>query len=90
MTTNSEATNQKLEASMSVLTMSIASSAIMSMGLTSDPGSGKAHTDKNMARFNIDLLNMLKEKTKSNLTQEESDFLSQVLQDLQMKFMQLK
>lgn len=90
MSTNNEVTTDKLEASFSMLTMSIASSALMSMGLTSDPHTGKTETDKNVARFNIDLLAMLKEKTKNNLNKEESDFLNQILQDLQMKFLQIK
>ena len=90
MKENNEVNTEKLEASFSMLAMSIASSALMSMGLTPDPNTGKTESDKNVARFNVDLLVMLKEKTKANLTQEESDFLSQILQDLQMKFLQLK
>lgn len=90
MTTNNEMNTEKLEASFSMLAMSIASSALMSMGLTPDPNTGKTEADKNVARFNVDLLVMLKEKTKNNLTTEESDFLGQILQDLQIKFLQLK
>lgn len=90
MKTSNETSTDKLEATFSMLAMSIASSALMSLGLTPDASTGKAEPDKNLARFNIDLLAMLKDKTKNNLTKEESDFLSQILQDLQMKFMQLK
>ena len=80
----------KLEASLSLLIMSIASNAMMSMGLTPDPTTGKTETDKNMARFNIDLLVVIKDKTKNNLTAEESGLIDHILQDLQMKFLQLK
>jgi hypothetical protein len=80
----------KLEASFSLLTMSIASNAMMAMGLTADPQNGKTEVDKNLARFNIDLLVMLKEKTKSNLNSEEMGLIEHVLQDLQMKFIQTK
>lgn len=79
---------EKMEASFSVLTMSIASSACMSMGLAPDPQNGQLDKDKNMARFNIDLLLMLKDKTKNNLTDEEKKFLDQMISDLQMKFVQ--
>lgn len=79
---------EKMEASFSILAMSIASSAVMAMGLAPDPQSGKTSKDKNMARFNIDLLIMLKEKTKNNLTEEENKFLDSVITDLQMKFVQ--
>ncbi len=82
--------NQKMEANFSVLTMSLASSAIMALGLAPDPQTQKIHKDKNIAKFNIDLLIMLKEKTKGNLAKEESQFLESVISDLQMKFVQDK
>jgi hypothetical protein len=82
--------NKKSEASMSVLMMSIASSAAMSMGLSPHPETGKLDKNKEMARFNIDLLLVLKEKTKGNLTKEEESFLNSVLQDLQMRFVELQ
>lgn len=90
MTTTSSSSEPKLEASLSLLVMSIASNAMMAMGLTPDPQSGKTETDKNMARFNIDLLIMLKEKTKNNLNSEETGLLDHILQDLQLKFIQTK
>lgn len=80
----------KLEANFSVLTMSIASSAAMALGLAPDPQTGKSEKDKNMARFNIDLLVMLKDKTKGNLTTDEQRFLETVIADLQMKFVNEK
>lgn len=81
--------NQKLEASFSVLTMSIASSAAMSLGIAPDPQTGKVEKDKEMAKFNIDLLLMLQQKTNNNLTQDESRFLANVISDLQTKFLTL-
>ena len=81
--------NPPLEASISMIVMSIASSAAMSMGLTPTP-ENKIEVDKNIARFNIDLLTVLKEKTKNNLTQDEKSLLEHIVQDLQSKFIQLK
>ena len=81
---------QKMEASFSVLTMSIASSAAMALGLAPHPQSGELTKDKEMAKFNIDLLLMLQEKTKGNLTSDEQKFLESLLSDLQMKFLQEK
>jgi hypothetical protein len=60
------------------------------MGLTPDPQSGKTEVDKNLAQFNIDLLIVLKDKTKNNLNADESGLLNYILQDLQMKFIQVK
>ncbi len=81
---------EKMEASFSVLTMSLASSAAMALGLAPDPSTGEIHKDKNMAKFNIDLLAMLKDKTKGHLTKDEQGFLDTVLADLQMKYVQEK
>jgi uncharacterized protein DUF1844 len=80
--------SDKMEASFSILAMSIASSAVMAMGLAPDPQSGKIMKDKNMARFNIDLLMMLQDKTKNNLTKDEQQFLENIVNDLQVKFVQ--
>lgn len=78
-----------LQASFSMIIMSIASSAAMSMGLTPNPDN-KIEIDKNIARFNIDLLTVLKDKTKNNLDPEEKGLLDHIVQDLQAKFIQLK
>jgi hypothetical protein len=78
------------EASFSVLTMSIASSAAFSLGLSPDPQTGKTHIDKNMAKFNIDLLLVLQEKSKGNLNADEDKLIKALLSDLQMKFLTIK
>jgi hypothetical protein len=75
-----------LEASFSTLILSIGSSAAMALGLAPNPASGQIEKDKNLARFNIDLLCMLKEKTKGNLSEDEQKFLDAMVTDLQMKF----
>ena len=76
-------------ATFSMLVMSIASSAAMSMGLAPHPETGKVEKDKELARFNIDLLSILQEKTKNNLNDEEKSFLDSLVADLQMKFVQM-
>ena len=78
-----------LEASFVTLAMSVASSAIMSLGLAPDPQSNKSKVDLDMARFNIDLLDMLQQKTKGNLVKEEEDFMNHVLADLKFKFVEV-
>ncbi len=80
---------EKMEASLSVLIMSIASSAVMAMGLAPSQETGEIQKDKNMARFNIDLLVVLKEKTKGNLTSDEAKFLENLINDLQMKYVSI-
>lgn len=75
-----------LEANFSTLVLSIGSSAAMALGLAPNPVSGKVEKDTNLARFNIDLLRMLREKTKGNLTPDEQKFVESICTDLQMKF----
>ena len=78
-----------LEANFSTLILSIASSAAMGLGLTPDPNSGKTHVDKKIAQFNIDLLEILKDKTENNRTDEEDKLINQIISDLKMKFISL-
>ncbi len=78
-----------MEASFSVLIMSLASSSCMAMGLAPDPENGEVYKDKQMARFNIDLLLVLQEKTKGNLSKDEDQFLENLISDLQMKFVSI-
>ena len=75
----------ELEASLSTLILSIASSAAMNLGLSPGP-SGKIEKNVSIAKFNIELLRLLQIKTKGNLTTEEDQFLLQILKDLQLKF----
>lgn len=80
--------NPQLEATFSTLAMSIASSAVMSLGLAPNPATEKVEKNIEMARFNIDLLKLLKDKTKGNLETEESQFLDSIIGDLQLKFVE--
>ncbi len=80
---------QQLEATFSTLVLSVASSAAMSLGLAPDPATGQTSVDKNMAQFNIDLLEVLKEKSENNRTDEEEKLINQLISDLKMKFVSL-
>lgn len=80
--------NHSFEASFITLAMSIASAAAIALGLAPDPNTKKTSTDLAMARFNIDLLEILEKKTKGNLVKEEEDFMKHVLTDLKLKFVE--
>jgi hypothetical protein len=84
MSKNSSA--DSLPCSFSTLVLSMASSAVLAMGLDKNPQTGQFEKDMDVARFNIDMLNLLREKTKNNLDKEEQQFLDSVVSDLQMKF----
>lgn len=79
----------QIKADFNSLVLSIASSAAMSLGLAPDQESGQMHVDKRMAKFNIDLLVMLKEKTKNNLTADESQLMENLVSDLQNHFVKI-
>lgn len=84
-----EAPIDTVQASFSTLVMSIGSSAAMSLGLVPHPQTGLHEKDLTIARFNIDLLKVLQEKTLHNLSKEEDDFLKRLTADLQMKYIEL-
>lgn len=77
-----------MEASFSTLILSVGSSAAMALGMAPNPASNKVEKDLNLARFNIDLLVMLRDKTKGNLNGDEEKFLNSLITDLQMRFVQ--
>lgn len=63
--------------------------AIVGMGGMQDPSGKPIPADPQMARFHIDLLGVLEEKTKGNLDDEEKSLLSQSLHELRMMFVQI-
>ena len=77
-----------VEASFSTLVLSIGSSAAMALGLSPNPSTGVVEKDIKLARFNIDLLSVLQDKTRNNLNEEEKKFLDFMVSDLQMRFIQ--
>ena len=81
-----EPVTQKLEANFSTLVLSIASSAVMNLGLEKNPQTQKADKNLPLAQFSIDLLVLLREKTKGNLSETEKHNLDAIIQDLQMKY----
>lgn len=63
----------------------LASSALIHMGAP-HPETGERHKDLAQARQTLDLLSMLREKTKGNLTTEEDTFFGNLLTDLRLQF----
>jgi len=68
--------------------MSLSSSALVHLGEVPDPVTGKKEVDLELARHTIDVLSMLKEKTKGNLSDEEENFFKNILFELKMKYVQ--
>ncbi len=57
------------------------------MGEIPNPYTNKKEEDIEAARHTIDILNMLEEKTKGNLSTDERQLLENVLYELRMKYM---
>ena len=67
--------------------LSLASSAFVYLGDAPHPETGaQIEPDFPLAQQTIDIVAMLKEKTKGNLTAEEERFMENLLADLRMRF----
>ncbi|MBI3332599.1 MAG: DUF1844 domain-containing protein [Candidatus Omnitrophica bacterium] len=65
---------------------SLSMQAMTALGELPHPVTNQRHEDLEQARTLIDILGMLKEKTKGNLTGEEASLLDGVLYELRMKY----
>ena len=65
--------------------LSLGSSAFMHLGDVPLPDGGEV-ADLALAKQTIDLLGMLQEKTKGNLSDEEAKFLDNLLVDLRLRY----
>ena len=83
---NQNVDNNPFPAQFSTLILSLASSAFIAMGLEKNPQTNQIEKDMELASFNIDMLEMLKKKTKNNLDADEQQLLDTILADLQIKF----
>ncbi|MBX3192473.1 MAG: DUF1844 domain-containing protein [Labilithrix sp.] len=68
--------------------LSLSHSALMHLGEAPDPETNKVETHLPLAKQNIDILGLLEEKTKGNLTGDEERLLAQVLFDLRMRYVE--
>jgi hypothetical protein len=70
------------------LVRSLATTAYSALGLLQDAG-GSRRRDLGVARQMIDWLAVLEQKTRGNISFEESDFLSKVLYELRLAFVEM-
>ncbi len=61
--------------------------ASIALGHMANPSTGKTEKDPVQAKFLIDTLAMLQEKTKGNLTPEEADLLENLLYELRVAYL---
>ena len=68
--------------------ISLATAAAMHFGDLPDPSTGESQPDLAAAQHVIDLISLLQEKTKGNLTTEEAKLVDDLLYELRMRFVQ--
>ena len=61
--------------------------ALVQLGLVEDPATGRVQENLGLAKRNIDLLDLLKDRTKGNLEPDEDRFLTGVLDQLKMAYL---
>lgn len=64
----------------------LASNAVMSLGGMQHPETGQIMVDMEGAKLYIDLLDVLEEKTKGNLDEEEAEYIQQIAHELRNRF----
>ncbi len=77
------------EADFQSLLGTMVTQALMYMGAFPDPETGRAVVSLEYARLHIDLLAVLEEKTKGNLTPEEAEGLVQVISELRLRYVEI-
>ncbi|MFA5410304.1 MAG: DUF1844 domain-containing protein [Candidatus Omnitrophota bacterium] len=75
-----------LEPDFNFFITTLALQASIFLGVAPNPATNKIEQDPAQAKFIIDTLGMLKEKTKGNLSKEETDLLDSVLYELRMSY----
>lgn len=69
--------------------MSLSTEALVYLGEMTDPSSGQQQRDLAMAQQLIDILGMLRDKTRGNLDHDEQALLDAILFDLRMKYVEI-
>ena len=79
---------REIPADFSSLILSIAAGAHSGLGLAPHPMTGKLEKNLSQAKYNIDLLGLLQDKTKGNLSPEEAQLVEAILYDLRMRYVE--
>lgn len=68
--------------------LSLGHSALMHLGEAPHPETDRIERDLPLAKQDIDLLGLLEEKTKGNLSGDEERLITQLLYDLRMRYVE--
>jgi hypothetical protein len=77
------------EGNFAALVSMLTTQALFALGLLHVKGQEKREPDLELAKYNIDMLQILEDKTKGNLTEQEETVLSNTLNDLRMGYVKI-
>lgn len=80
---------QPAEITFAAFLMSLSTEALVHLGEMPDPADGEQRRDLAMAQQLIDILGLLREKTRGNLDHDEQGLLDAILFDLRMKYVEI-
>lgn len=76
-------------ASLEMLVTTLVTEAMISLGQVPHPQTGEAVFQPQQAKYLIDTIDVLREKTKGNVTPDESELMEQLLHQLRLAYVQL-
>ncbi|MBP7056844.1 MAG: DUF1844 domain-containing protein [Candidatus Omnitrophica bacterium] len=76
-----------IEVNFTIFISGLMMEGVIALGDMEHPVTKKKEVSLTHAKFIIDTIAMLKDKTKNNLIQEEADMLESILYDLRMRFL---
>jgi hypothetical protein len=79
----------ELEVTFTTFMAGLSTQALAALGEISDPVSGARSKDLHAAQQLIDIIGMLREKTRGNLDSDEDGLIEAILFDLRMKYVEL-
>jgi hypothetical protein len=77
------------EGNFAALVSMLTTQALFALGLLQVKGQEEKEPDLEMAKYNIDILETIQEKTKGNLTKEEETVLTNTLNELRMGYVRV-
>ena len=76
------------EPSLKTFVSGMAGQVLVNLGAVPNPVTGKPEVSLEQAKYSIDLLQILQDKTKGNLTDEEDKLMRTILYDLRMRYVE--
>ncbi len=86
----SSGTKGPVKVDFSSFILSLYSSGLVQLGKVEDPITGKKKINLDLAKHTIEMIAMLKEKTKGNLALEENNLLEALLSEIRLAFVEAK